>query len=739
MNDFSLDYEIHGMNELEVLTERDFESIRKNKKVHYLNVASCFDIETTSFYIDKETRMKAILKPSDKEEIKYEKQSVMYGFVFGLNGKVVLGRTWEEFKEILQYLKDYYQLGILKEDNEILEDNRLIVYVHNLSFEFQFLKDRFKWGQFFALDERKPVKIYAEEYGIEFRDSYALTGYSLEKVGEHLHKYQVEKKVGDLDYSKFRHSKTPLTKKEIGYMRNDSLVVMAHIQEEIERLGDITKLPLTKTGYVRQFVKNNCFYADPNKSHKAKENYYSFTSYRRYMNSLRIQSPQEYEQLKRAFQGGFTHANPIYSGELMKNVTSLDFTSSYPSVMIAEKYPCQNAVLRKGKIRKEDFEMYLEKYCCLFDVEFYDLKDTFYFDNYISRSKCVDIKGYTENNGRIVNASYLKTTLTELDFKIIKQTYSWKKMKISNLRTYMKNYLPTPFVKSIISLYKDKTQLKDVEGKEVEYMHSKENLNSCYGMSVTDIARPEFEFENGIWATFAPDLKEELEKYNKNGLRFLCYQWGIWVTAYARFNLWLGILELKQDHIYTDTDSLKMLNYEKHKAFFDDYNRDVIFNLKTAMRYHGFNEEDVQPLTINGVKKPLGVWDYDGHYSRFKTLGAKRYFVEYDDGKHSLTISGVNKKTAIPYLEEKAKKEKKDIFEYFNDEMKIDSDHTGKQIHAYIDYEYEGLLTDYKGVAMNYHEKSGLHLEKTSYSMSLADRYEDYLKYIKGEIKDIYE
>ena len=33
----------------------------------------------------------------------------------------------------------------------------------------------------------------------------------------------------------------------------------------------------------------------------------------------------------------------------------------------------------------------------------------------------------------------------------------------------------------------------------------------------------------------------------------------------------------------------------------------------------------ISPKTIKGETKTLGVWDFDGFYTDFKTLGAKRY------------------------------------------------------------------------------------------------------------------
>ena len=44
--------------------------------------------------------------------------------------------------------------------------------------------------------------------------------------------------------------------------------------------------------------------------------------------------------------------------------------------------------------------------------------------------------------------------------------------------------------------------------------------------------------------------------------------------------------------------------------------------------------------------------DFEGYYERFKTLGAKRYMVQ-KDGKVNITVSGLNKKIAVPYLQQK--------------------------------------------------------------------------------------
>lgn len=121
----------------------------------------------------------------------------------------------------------------------------------------------------------------------------------------------------------------------------------------------------------------------------------------------------------------------------------------------------------------------------------------------------------------------------------------------------------------------------------------------------------------------------------------------------------------------------------------------------------------------------MGVWDYDGHYKRFKTLGAKRYIVEYDDGEINITVSGLNKKVTVPYLLDKYGKD--GTFENFNDGLYIPAAYTGKNTHTYIDEVRTGILVDYLGTPAEYSELSAVHLEESEYSLSLSDEYIDYL------------
>lgn len=673
------------------------EIIKTNKKIEYYNIPCAFDIETSSF-----------LSKGISNQL--EKTSIMYEWTLGLNGYVIIGRTWEEFFNVINILADL--LGLY-------DKKRLIIYVHNLSYEFQYIRKWLEWVNVFSLDSRKPL--YAlSTLGIEFRCSYLLSGYSLSKLDEQLQKYKVSKMVGDLDYKLIRHSTTTLTEKEIKYCENDVRVIMSYIQEKIENDGNITRIPLTKTGYVRTYCKNNCLYDGSHKKNTKK-----YVLYTQLMQGMTLEV-DEYQQLKRAFIGGFTHASAWKSGKVFSNVQSYDFTSSYPSVMVSEKFPMS----KSEKIiitSSSEFYHNIKMYCCLFDVKIIGLQSKTLVEHYISVSKCFNLKTVVEDNGRVVSAKELSTTITEQDFLIIKNFYTWESIEIGNFRRYKKGYLPKSIILSILKLYADKTKLKDVLGKELEYLCDKELINSLYGMIVTDICRDDIPYENEWLPTEPPDIQKALNKYNGNKRRFLFYPWGVWVTAYARKNLFTGIHELGEDYIYSDTDSIKGLNFKNHTKYIKEYNMMIDSKLKLALKYHGIDENECRPKTIKGIEKPLGFWDEEKPYDKFKTIGAKRYIYE-QKGKVNFTVSGLNKSICIPYLYEEYKTNDK-IFEVFEDGLFIPPDYTGKMTHTYIDEDRKGVIKDYNNVPCDFYEKSSVHLENADYNMSQS---ETYIKYLLG-------
>ena len=692
------------------LSNAKFITIKENKEnVKYLDLSLSFDTETTSTYIE----------PNGIKE----KFAFMYVWQFGIDGYYCYGRTWNEFIHLCKFIQSSLNLN---------DKKRVIIYIHNLSFEFQFFRKYFDWLNVFATRSRNPIKALTS-YGIEFRDSLILSGYKLANVAKNLTSHKIPKMVGDLDYSLTRTKDTTFSKKELGYMLNDVRILIAYIDEQREEYGDITKIPLTNTGRVRRFVRNECF----------KEK-----SYHSKIKAQTIKDEQEYLTLKQAFAGGFTHANPNHVGKKYHNIASFDFTSSYPTVMIAEQYPSSKAIPQRWTDWKR-FNEINEKALQIFTVEFTGLQTKVYFDNYISKNKCLDVKGEIENNGRIFSADYLKIIITSVDWDIIKQVYSWKTVKISNQIAYYKDYLPKPIIQSILHFYKKKTTLKHVKGKEAEYMHGKSMLNSCYGMAATDIVHGEEIYSGDQWSEQPADGQKEIDNYNKSYNRFLYYPWGVFVTAYARHNLWSGILEFKDDYIYSDTDSIKAKNYKKHMKYIDKYNQEITNKLEKCLDHYGIDKSELAPLDVDGIAHPLGLWDFEGVYKTFKTLGAKRYIVENLPYKkpHSMaknkddileiTIAGLPKDKGRDYLLKVSNNDMNKVFQNFTDKMKIPENDSGKMTAYYDDEEKSAVIKDYQGHYTKVTSRSSVHLSKASFEMTLSEKFIKLLEMLADGEQDI--
>lgn len=669
--------------------------VKQRKKagdILYYNIPCAFDIETTSLTQQG------------------EKYAFMYIWQMGIKDYLFYGRTWDEFLQALTIIRDSLQLS---------ENQRVIIYVHNLAYEYQFIRKYLNWIDVFALDERKPLKALTD-IGIEFRCSYLLSGLSLALTAKNLTSHKLEKLTGDLDYSLIRHHKTALTKQELKYCEYDIKIVLAYIQEQIDEYGTITKIPLTNTGRVRNYVREKCFYGFNKKK--------SFSQYQKYHSTMECLTltVDSYKMLKQCFQGGFTHANYEKVGQTLENVHSIDFTSSYPAVMLTELYPMSKPKLIQNVSCETMLEnMNLKYKGYMFIARFTNIYST-RNEMYISEHKCTLTKNLSVNNGRVHSAESLTTFLTNIDFNIIKYCYQWEKVEFFNVYEFILDYLPKPIIKSIIELYKNKTMLKGVEGMENEYLKSKGMLNSVYGMCVTDIVRDNILYDNDEWNKEPPDIETAIDNYNKSKQRFLYYPWGVWVTAYARKNLWTGILSMQNDYIYSDTDSIKFQNINLHTWYINKYNSMVELKLHDMCKHYNIPFSDLKPKTIKGKEKLIGIWDYEGSYKYFKTLGAKRY-IYYTDSLH-ITIAGLSKNHGGAYLENLSGGKIEDMFNAFNDDLYIPADYTDKKTHTYIDDLAEIDVLDYEGNKARVISKSGIHLEPCEFTLSLSRQYETFLQ-----------
>lgn len=675
----------------------------KRSKAYYYDISCALDTETTNLIIDDE-----------------HKYAWIYIFQIMIGDTFITCRTFDELADVFTNIKLTYGLN---------EKNRIIIYVHNLPFEFQFMRTEFRFSECLARKNRTVFKCFFDDYGIEFRDSLILSGMSLAKTAENMVHHSTRKLVGDLDYSKIRLPCTPITDTELAYCYNDVKIICDYIDEQREIYGGITKIPLTNTGRVRREVKKNCFrkVTDP-KTHKKR------IPYKDLMNRLTL-GVREYGYAKQAFLGGYTHANARYSKKLLADVHSIDFTSSYPTVMISEKYPMsKGAYIKLDMDNYAEFETYLNQSerVAVVMVELWDIETKPDIpDDYIPCSRLMTPKGeqIMNNNGRVHKADYVKLIVTSVDLAQIVSCYNYTKIHIIDGYFYYVDYLPKEITESVLEFYVAKTTLKGVKGKEAEYLLKKGMLNSCYGMCVTDLVSDgeQCTYNKG-WEHIEQDIEECVEKYNSNPNRFLFYVWGIFVTAYARNNLFNGIKSIGQDYVYCDTDSIKFLNMNAHKAYIEDYNSSIIKKCTECLEHWDLDPAMLAPKNQKGVEKQIGIWDYEGKYDHFKTNGCKRYLTEIG-GEFDLTCAGLPENKGVAELTRNGTNVD-DVFARFNDDFRVDAENSGKLAHFYNDDPFEIEVVDYLGNRGKISCNSCCVLFPVAFSVNGNEEYKLFLKYI---------
>lgn len=679
---------IKSFDDAEIVNKRRFK-----KTIRFVNIPCAFDIECSSFY-----------------DAAGNKTAIMYIWQLCINGICFYGRTYKEFWEMLECFRDA-GYGAMK---------RFVFYVHNLSYEFNALHKYMLVGDYFAIDSRKPLYV-SDIRGVEFRCSYRLSGYSLAYLGDRmLFKYPVKKSVGDLDYYLLRSPETKLSRKEMGYCINDVRVVTNYIQERLENGQTIANIEITKTGKVRNELYKACLRKGDRKHRKP---------FIQCMQECTIDSIETYREQKEATSGGFTHSNIINTGKVFriqdgKGIVGYDISSDYPFFMATRKVPYGQPMKRDVITLREYKNIVNAGFHIIARFRFTDLNSTFIYDYYISQSKCYDYNEHDirSSNGRVVRCfNHLSTTINEDDFAVIERTYEWSAIRITDVLIYDSNYLPKPFVETVLHFYEQKTTLKGVKGREPEYMNFKEMVNSIYGCMLTDMVRPVYTYQDGMYDVSMGDIWQQIDDYNKKKSRTSAYVWGGYITSGARRKLWEeAILPMAERYVYADTDSCYTIYDESVKAHFDAINEKVIQELEKVSKIRNIPLEKFMPKTIKGIEKPLGVWEAD-EMKDFKTLGAKRYITRDASGKYAITVAGLSK-SAVGYIESEGG------FDYFKNGMYIPPSDSGRITATYIDDLREGVMQDYKGAYYKYTIRCGVHFEPAEYNMSMHKLFIEYIK-----------
>lgn len=559
-----------------------------------------------------------------------------------------------------------------------LSGDETFYYWHNLAYDWCFIK-RFMFQKFGHPDKQLntkshyPIVIQWKSAGITFKDSLILSQRKLERWADDL-RVEHAKAVGKWDYNKIRTQHEFFTSNELDYIECDTLAGVECLDATMQTLKKkIYSMPYTATGIPREEARKL------GKKHNQRESFLSM-----------VLTYEQYVQATRVYHGGYTHANRYRVEKIIRDlVVCRDFSSSYPYCLLSERYPMESFDEIDDCSLEEIFEE-SEEYAFMFKLILINprLKDPHNPMPPLQFSKCVEAINPVVDNGRVLCADYVEIYLNEIDARLIYDTMRYDRHICTEVMCATKDYLPRWFTDYVYKLYSDKCTLKNSDN-QVLYAIQKAKLNSLYGMCCMKAIRENLqenyttgEYENIVpidEETGEPMTEEQLyKKYVENNNSFLPYQWGIYCTSYAQRNLFTlaqcCIDENGVNHFtYSDTDSIYSTYWNEEKV--EEYNKICLEKLQA----NGYDSVHYEGDTFT-----LGVAEFDGAYSEFCVLGAKRYCCRYAKdprnkeknwGKLKITVAGVPK-SGVDCLD--------DNIENFTSGFIFKGDDTGKLTHHYI-------------------------------------------------------
>lgn len=405
-------------------------------------------------------------------------------------------------------------------------------YFHNLKFDGMFLLDwllnngyaflngtdlydykSFKslisdMGKFYSLTVR-----WENGNSTEFRDSLKKLPMGIRRIAK---SFDLEMSKGDLDYETYREPGHILTNEEEDYLRRDVSILAQAMKTVID------------SGMKKLTVASDAM------------NEYKQLNGMDYFNRMFPVMNQDMDaEFRRAYRGGFTYADPRFSGRVVDSGIVLDVNSLYPSVMKNYPIPYGMPDYKRGFVEPTEMRPLV-----IFSVTFTaKLKP-----NHIP---CIQIKG----TNQFIGTEYLReitepTTLmvTNVDWDLYNDHYDIDVLAYGGGWRFRAN---TGMFDSYINKWTE-IKVKETGGKrEIAKLH----LNSLYGKFAS----------NPNVTSKIPILKDGAVKLVRGmpETRPPVYTAaGVFITAYAR-DITIRAAQANYDvFAYADTDSLHLLQNE---------------------------------------------------------------------------------------------------------------------------------------------------------------------------------
>ena len=497
--------------------------------------------------------------------------SWVYQWAAKFGGLYVYGRKPSELIDFMSKVAEHYQLN---------EQKKIIIYIHNASYDIQYLKLFIRQydptAKFLAIDAHSIIQV--DCLGFRVICSYKLTNLSLAALAEN-YAETYDKAVGEIDYSIVRYQDTKLTDSDWFYMFSDVASQDDGIRGYLKMQGYkyAYKAPITSTGFVRA----NCRRAAKNDD-----------TWREEFLRGRL-ALEEYDLCRQCFMGGVCIASFKYAGQTIRSdkLRHKDFTSSYPARQLLDYFPT-GAPSWYGTVETEqELEELCSQYCCIFLLTL----DNVHIKKGVTApcipsSKCIHKENELKLNGKIVCADTLTIAVCEIDYKWIKRQYNYDGIGVDKMLIFERGVMPDWLKTEVFEYFKYKCTLKDSDelAKQLLYAKSKNMLNSVYGMTATAIIRDEYELTDD-WqlskkSVDDDDRQGKLNKYYHSYNNFMPYQYAIYTTAHSRDALYTMIectgapssdpddlTSVYENFLYCDTDSVFYIETQYNKIAMENY------------------------------------------------------------------------------------------------------------------------------------------------------------------------
>jgi hypothetical protein len=413
-----------------------------------------------------------------------------------------------------------------------IKDKDANIYFHNLRFDGVFIVDALlRDGYVVVTEQRKlepgQIKTVIDKMGkfysvtvcwktgktVEFRDSAKKLPMTLKRVAK---AFNLEETKGEIDYHKNRPVGYRMTLEEQDYLRRDVVIIAKALRMEMEE--GMTKLTVASDSmaeFKRIFGDNNFKRAFP------------------------VLPPAMDAEIRQSYRGGFTYADPRFSGKVQGSGIVLDVNSLYPHVMYSTVLPYGEPIYQRGMP-----ELTQSRPLAIFSV-------TFTAEVKQDHIPCIQIKGQsmfgaTEYLSRIREPVTL--WVTSVDWKLWNDHYNIEVLSYNGGWSFRGS---KGFFKNYIDKWMEVKATTKGGKREIAKLH----LNSLYGKFGSN-----------------PDVTGKIPMLVDNRVRLILGKeesrapvytaMAAFVTAYARD---LTIRAAQANYAvfaYADTDSLHLLTDE---------------------------------------------------------------------------------------------------------------------------------------------------------------------------------